>query len=409
MKLALPAVPGEIRDGWKIIVGCSIGIATGVAILFLSFSIFVLPLTKELGVTRGELGSVQALIITAALGSPLIGWFTDRFGVKRVYVVCTLLVAAIHVCAALFATTLFHMGLTIAAVGLLGVGSGSVVLSRPITVHFKERRGTALGLMAMGISVLAIAAPPLIHLALDYGGWRGTFITMAAVSILIGIPAVTLLVPDVGPSRSGISVPEGQIPHADFQFLGTADFWLLTLSLITMSLATAGAASQMVPMVQDAGLSAGTAALALSFFAAGTFVGRLGGGWLLDRFEPRRVAFLLTLVPALGFVILLTAQGMVPAILLAVTIIGVQQGAEIDIFAYFVGRRYALARYSAIYGTLVGLGWIGNVGGLWGMGKAYDLFGSYTYAQIGAIGALTVSALALLMVSLPQTRPGQSI
>lgn len=175
MRLALPAVPGEIRAGWRIILGCSIGVATGVAILFLSFSIFVVPLTEELRVTRGDLGNVQALIITAAIGSPLIGRFADIYGIKRVYVVCSLLVATIHVSAAMFAVSLFHMGLTIAAVGLLGVGTGTVVLSRPINAHFPERRGTALGLMAVGVSVLAIIAPPLIHMVLEFGGWRGTF------------------------------------------------------------------------------------------------------------------------------------------------------------------------------------------------------------------------------------------
>ena len=401
MDLPLPGVPGEIRAGWRIILGCAIGVASGVAILFLSFSIFIMPLTRELGVTRGDLGNVQALIITAAIGSPLIGRFADIYGIKRVYVVCSLLVAAIHVAAALLATSLFHLGLTIAAVGLLGVGTGSVVLSRPINAHFPTRRGTALGLMAVGVSVLAIIAPPLIHMVLEFGGWRGTFVAMAAVSVFVGIPAVVMLVPDVGRTGSGIGAGAAEHRASDRQFLKTRDFWLLTLSLITMSLATAGASSQMVPMVQDAGLSAKTAALALSFFAAGTFAGRLGGGWLLDRIEPRRAAFLLTLLPALGFVILLAAPGMTAAILLAVMIIGVQQGAEIDIFAYFVGRRYALARYGAVYGTLVGLGWIGNVGGLVGMGKSFDWFGSYAPAQVAAIGALTLSALLLLMVSLP--------
>lgn len=398
MKLALPAIPGEIQQGWRIIVGCSIGIATGVALMFLSFSIFVVPLTEELKVTRGELGVVQAMIVTIALGSPLVGRLTDIYGVKLIYVVCTLLIAAINVAAALFASSLMHMGLTIALVGLLGAGTGSVVLSRPINAHFPKRRGTALGLMAVGISLLAIIAPPLINLVIENWGWRGAFIGMAVVSILGGIPAVLLLVPDGGKAGSGIGAPAAVTDHS---FLRTRDFWLLALALIMMSLATAGAGSQLVPMAQDAGLSPATAALALSFFAVGTFIGRLAGGWLLDKFEPRRVAFLLTVLPAVGFVLLLTTSGMTPAIMLAVTIIGIQQGAEIDIFAYFVGRRFALAQYSAVYGALVGLGWIGNIGGLLGMGRAYDYFGSYAPAQAAAMGCLAISSILLLMISLP--------
>ena len=408
MMSALPALPGEFRDGWKIIVGCSIGIATGVAILFLTFSIYIVPLTRELQVSRGDLGVVQALIITAAIGSPLIGRLTDVFGVRRVYVASALAVAAAHLAAGLFATNLIHMGLTIAFVGLVGAGTGTVVLSRPINAHFKQRRGTALGLMAVGISILAIFAPPLINLVMELWSWRGAFIGMALVSVICGIPAVLLLVPDGGRAGSGIGAPGASPAPGDRQFLRTRDFWLLALALITMSLATAGAASQLAPMVQDTGLDATTAALALSFFSAGTFIGRLGGGWLLDRIEPRLAAFLLTLLPALGFVALLTAGNVTPAIMLAVTIIGIQQGAEIDIFAYLVARRFELARYGAIYGALVGLGWIGNVGGLLGMGKSHDWFGSYAPAQMAAIGFLAISALLLLAIRLPPLQKDQA-
>jgi predicted MFS family arabinose efflux permease len=296
------------------------------------------------------------------------------------------------------------MGLTIASVGLVSAGTGTVVLSRPISAHFHRYRGTALGLMAMGISLLAIAAPPVIQMVVDHWGWRGAFLGMSAMTMLIGIPAVLWLVPETGRAGSGIGTPVRPTGTGDWRFLRSRDFWLMVFALITMSLATAGAGGQLVPMARNAGLDAATAALALSFFAGGTFVGRLGGGWLLDRFEPRRVASLLTVLPAFGFVLLLLAEGMVPAVLLAVTIIGIQQGAEIDIFAFMVARRFDLARYSAIYGALVGLGWIGNVGGLMGMGKAYDLFGSYAPAQLAAIGALTLSALMLLLIRLPSPK-----
>ncbi|HQV04582.1 MULTISPECIES: MFS transporter [unclassified Novosphingobium] len=404
-----PDVPDEFRNGWKIILGCSLGIASGVAILFLSFSLFVVPLTAELQVSRGELSNVQALIITAAIGSPLIGRLTDIYGVRRVYASSALLVALTHLAAALFASNLVHMGLTIALVGLVGAGTGTVVLSRPINAAFSRYRGTALGLMAVGVSVLAILAPPLLNLVIENWGWRGAFTGMALVSLFAGIPAVLLLVPDGGRSGSGIgSGPASRAP-SNWRFLRERDFWFLALALITMSLATAGAASQLAPMVQDSGVSAATAALALSFFSGGTFIGRLGGGWLLDRIEPRRAAFLLTMLPALGFVALLTAGNMTGAIMLAVLIIGIQQGAEIDIFAFLVGRRFDLANYSAIYGALVGLGWIGNVGGLLGMGKAYDLFGSYAPAQLAAIGCLAVSAFLLLSIKLPERQEAKAV
>lgn len=402
MRWALPILTGEFRDGWRLIVGGALAAGTGVGVVFLNFSMFILPISKDLNVSRGDLGSVQALIVMAALGSPILGRAADLFGARAVFVGSTLAVASVYCLTASYASSLWHIALSIATIGFLGIGSTAVVLSRPINAHFITHRGKALGLMAVGIALVAMASPPLVQLLLEGWGWRGGFFGFAIASVVIGIPAVLLLLPRWDHKASAPSISaEKDRPVADRSFWVERDFWWLTFSLITMSLATAGTVSQLAPMIVNEGIDARTAALAISFFAGGQFLGRLAGGWLLDMYEPRRVAFFLTLIPVLGFMILLGTDGVVIAALLAAMIIGLQQGAELDIFAYFVGRRFGAARYGTIYGALAGLGWIGNVGGMIGMGQIYDRYGSYAPAQIMAIFALTISALLVLTVKLP--------
>ena len=400
--MPLSRIPDEFRTGWRILLACSIAAGTGITLVFLNFSMFILPLSRDLGVSRGELGAVQALIITAAIGSPVVGRLADLFGVRRVYFASTVLMAAVHLLTASQASNIYHMGMATAALGFIGVGTSSVVMTRPINAHFREHRGKALGLMAVGVSLVSMVSPPVLQWVMEIWSWRAGFAAMAVAALLIGIPTVAALLPESGRVGSGIGANRKADAPADRRFLRERDFWLLTLSLIFMSLATAGTISQLAPMIQDEGLDASVAALALTFFAGGQFVGRLGGGWLLDRFEPRRVSFALTLAPAIGFVVLLTTAGLVPAALLAAAIIGLQQGAELDIFSYFIGRRFDVARYGTIYGALVGLGWIGNVGGLLGMGKIYDLYGSYAPGQALGIAALVISATLVLLVRLPE-------
>ena len=400
--MPLPSIPDEFRTGWRILLACSVAAGTGITLVFLNFSMFILPLSRDLGVSRGELGAVQALIITAAIGSPVVGRLADLFGVRRVYFANTVLMAAVHLFTASQASNIYHMGMATAALGFIGVGTSSVVMTRPINAHFREHRGKALGLMAVGVSLVSMVSPPVLQWVMEIWSWRAGFAAMAVAALLLGIPTVAALLPESGRVGSGIGANRKADAPADRRFLRERDFWLLTLSLIFMSLATAGTISQLAPMIQDEGLDASVAALALTFFAGGQFVGRLGGGWLLDRFEPRRVSFALTLAPAIGFVVLLTTAGLVPAALLAAAIIGLQQGAELDIFSYFIGRRFDVARYGTIYGALVGLGWIGNVGGLLGMGKIYDLYGSYAPGQALGIAALVISATLVLLVRLPE-------
>ncbi len=402
MRQALAILPGEFRDGWRIILGGALAAGTGVGIVFLNFSMFILPLSQELGVSRGDLGSVQALIITAALGSPILGRAADLFGARAVFVASTLIVASIYCLMAGYANSLWHVALAVAFIGFFGVGSTAVVLSRPVNAHFVEHRGKALGLMAVGIALVAMASPVLVQWLLETWGWRAGFFGYATASLMIGIPAVLLLLPSGPVNDVKIAVGGKKEWNAvGRSFWAERDFWLLTGSLISMSLATAGTVSQLAPMIVDEGIEARTAALALSFFAGGQFLGRLAGGWFLDIYEPRRVAFFLTVLPAIGFIILMGSHGVVPAALLAAMIIGLQQGAELDIFAYIVSRRFGMARYGSIYGALAGLGWIGNVGGMIGMGQIYDWFGSYTPAQLMAFIALLFAASLILAVRLP--------
>ena len=395
----LPAARGEWREGWRIVLGCALASATGVALLFFTFSLFLLPLAAELNVTRGQLGIVQALIITAALGSPVIGRMTDIYGFRPVYFACTLIVATIQVTTALLGSTIWHMAISIALTGFFSVGSTAVAITRPISAHFRVHRGKALGLVAVGASVTTMFMPPILQEVLDAYSWRGGFIALAAISVCIGIPSVALLLPrNSGRAGSGVGAKS---PPPDYGFMKVPDFWFMTLSNVAMSTATAGAVSQMSPMIQEEGISAATAALALSVYAAGQFAGRLGGGWLLDRFEPRRVAFLLTLVPGMGFIVLLLTTGLAPAALFAAAMIGLQQGAELDIFAYFVSRRFEVAKYGTVYGALVGIGWIGNAAGIIGVGLLHDATGSYAIWQAFGAVALLVGALLILPVRLP--------
>jgi predicted MFS family arabinose efflux permease len=394
-----PPSESEWRLGWRIVLGCALASGTGVALLFFTFSLFLLPIANELGATRGELSLIQALVVTAALGSPIIGRLTDIYGFKAVFYACTAIVAATQVAVAALAGGVLGIAIGVAMIGFFGVGSTAVAVTRPVSWHFREHRGKALGLVAVGVSLTTIAVPPLLQLVTDSWGWRGGFVALAAISVTIGVPAVALLLPPTpGLAGSGI----GRKPAAqDWSFFRVRDFWGLTIANLCMNLATAGAVSQMSPMIQEEGISAPMAALALSLFASGQFVGRLAGGWLLDRFDPRLVAVALTILPGSGFLILLFTAGAAPAALAAVTMIGVQQGAEHDIVAYFTASRFDVARYGTIFGAVVGIGWFGSAAGIIGAGQLHDLFGSYSAWQAVAATALLAGALLILTIRLP--------
>ncbi|NCU12420.1 MAG: MFS transporter, partial [Sphingomonadaceae bacterium] len=87
-------------------------------------------------------------------------------------------------------------------------------------------------------------------------------------------------------------------------------------------------------------------------------------------------------------------------ILLACVLIGVLQGAEVDIFAYFVARRFDLAQYGTVFGALHGFGWLGTAAGITLFGFTFDLFGTYEPIQLGAMVLLGFSTLLFLPIRL---------
>lgn len=402
MKFTLPRMTGEWEVGWRIVAACAIANGTGVALVFYTFSMFLLPLADELKLTRAETGLIQSLVLTAALGAPLVGRLTDLLGFRTVYVFCTGVLGLTAILQGTLVHTWQMLAVTVGVSAFLGSGASAITLTRPINAHFRRYRGRALGLVGAGVSVTTMIVPPFLqHIIASYG-WRAGFVGLAGISLGIGLPLVLLLMPkSAATARIDRHLASSR---ADWSFLRLRDFWLLCLANIVIALAASGAVSQLSPMIQAERLSAATAALGLSFFAAGQLIGKLGGGWLLDRFEPRRIAAAMIMVPASGFLILLSGDGQVLATLLAVMMIGLLHGADVDIFAFFTARRFGFERYGTVFGVLHGLGWFGTVGGILVFGSSFDRFGSYAPAQSLALVALALGAIMLLPVRLPAAK-----
>jgi hypothetical protein len=118
------------------------------------------------------------------------------------------------------------------------------------------------------------------------------------------------------------------------------------------------------------------------------------------------MAVLMTLIPSLGFAVFLQADpGMAVLVLAACAMIGALSGADIDIYAFFVARRFGLGSYGSVFGALHGLGWIGAVAGITLFSRTFTQTGSYAFAQYAAMALLLTAALLLTPVKLPPPDP----
>jgi MFS family permease len=396
----------EWRRGWPIVLGAALGGGTGGALFFYISSLFVEGLSNEFGWSRGEIATVYAVAGLGALGSPVIGWLVDRYGFKPVATAATLGLVTLYLVFANYTGSLAVFVAISAFYGLFAVGTAALVYTRPVNAWFDHSRGLALGVSTLGVSVAAIIAPPLLQAVIGDHGWRAGYLVLAALAGGIGLPAMLLLVRSQPPAPlshgpEAITAPPPPPVGVDVRVaIRTPWFWLLAVALMMINAAGTGLLSQLAPMLQERGLSPAVAAQALSLYAAGLIVGRLGCGALLDRLPPARVAAAFTLAPAIGCALLFAGM---PALAFAAALfIGMQQGAETDVMAWFISRIFGMRCYGAIFGAILGVGYLGTMTGILLMGWTHVWTGAYDLAVIGAAGAFAVGALAFLMIGKPR-------
>lgn len=394
----------EWRGGWRVVLGAGAGMGTGIALYIYVSSMFIGPVTAAFGWTRGDLalGGMISFIV-GAVSLPLIGRLLDRFGYRRIALVCAPALAGVYLAIALHPGAYWFYIVLMVVGGVFGGGTAGLVYMRPVIASFDRQRGLALGLATAGTSIAAMLAPPLLAWVIAGAGWRAGFFALAVLTALVGLPLALVL---IGRAREvavrAVDEIAASIPHIADKTLREAmrgaRFWLLALALAAINIPGAGVLGQLAPMIGDLGLSEGDVALVMSLYAAGLLAGRVVTGLALDRLPAWQVGTATTALPALGILLLMAPSPSFALAGAAVALIGLQQGAELDLFAFFVSRSFGIKHYGAIYGAILMAGALSTAVALVLFGEVHDATGSYDIAlKLGAVlfcvGALAFAAI----------------
>lgn len=391
----------EWRAGWSVVLSSAIGIGTGAALYQYVSSLFIAPLESELGWSRGDIALIGATPLIGALSAPLIGRIADRYGIRPVAITATIFISIAFAGLSTVDGSVSQALLWMLLLGLAVPGTTGVVYSRAISGWFAVSRGLALGLMSSGISIGALLATPVVARVIEAYGFRGGYLTLAGIALLIGLPAILLGLRerrDVQDSQLDDAAPPSDNPPLPpiAPLLRTGRFWLLATIMFLVNIPSSGILTQLAPLLTGKGLSTGTAAFLMSIYAVSVLAGRIGIGWLFDRLPAARVAAIVTLVSAFGCLSFLSATPMA-FVAFGVITVGLMQGAETDVLAYFVSRLFDHCHFSGIYGLQVTGSLTGTAVGVVGFGQLYDMFGGYdAVLTIGAAMLMLVAALYLL-------------
>ena len=399
-------------SGWRefsghklLVLSAFLGLTTSMnAIMIYSLGSFIGPFNAEFGWNRGDISfAVSVLTFAVFLFGPVVGKLCDRFGAAAVGSLSLLSYGLAVIAMTFLVQSLFGLWLAFFIIAMLGVGSTPIVLLRPIAAGFDKRRGLALGIALTGAGLAGFWAPNLTTEVVASYGWRAGYWTLGALAIC----AAPIVWFGFGPSerRAAIAAPTtGSSDGLTFsEARRTSSFWLASTLAITMALGVGGMIVHLIPLFQDLGAGAKTAARLASLLGIASAIGRLLIGLCLDRFPAPLVTITVLLMGAAGLALL--AVGGLSFVLVAVILIGLLLGAELDLLAYMASRLFGKKAFGAIYGWLYAMYAIGFGISPFAIGRLYDSFGSYDYALVGSILCLAVAALAVIGLRPPSPRP----
>lgn len=392
--------PPEWRRGWPVLAASTLTLGCGANLHYYVSTFFVKGITGEFGISRGDLASIHAIALWGVLAAPLIGFLIDKSGANRVLTIGSLLLGLIYIGAANMPATLWAPLIVFIAIQAFGQATATVPHTRVVSSWFNRNRGMALGIAITGIPLMSALVSPFLSAVVADHGWRAGYYVLAGLALLVALPLNRVFVRE---RSAAARDDEAELPAEQGDDLRVAarskPFWLLIAAMILINIPGGGFLSQLVPLLTDGGFSATLAALMVSIFSVAVIIGRLGSGFLLDRISPAFAAAAFTFAPAVGMVLLLIAPlDLVFTIALGVALIGIQQGAEIDLLAFFTARHFGLRRYSSIYAVGYAVATIATSFGVLGFGLTHDWTGSYDAALIISAATFLLGGICFLLL-----------
>ncbi len=385
---------GSLRyPGWRVAVAAAGCVFVSFAsLLVFTFSVFLKPVTAEFAWSRESASLAFGIAaMTVAACSPPLGLLLDRFPARRIVLPCITVFGCAFASLSFLSGPLWQLYAIFFVLGVVGNGTAQLAYSRAVTTWFRERRGTAFAVLMTGSALGAMVWPPIAQKLIDTFHWRSSALILGGVVLVIGWPLALLVrerpgaIAERDKASSGATVREG---------LKSRVFWIVAGVLFCASISQNGAITQMSALLTDRGLSAGSAALAVSAVGGAALIGRWITGALLDRFFAPHVAAILLLIAALGAAVLAVANSAVLGVLGA-SLIGLGMGGEADVTPWLLARYLGLRAFATLYAmTWTVYAMAGAIGPVI-MGKAFDATGSYELLLL-ELAALTAASAGLM-------------
>ena len=393
-------------------VGCAVRVLGGGFHLY-GFTVFFLPISQELGLTRAATSLVFSLArAEGAIEGPVAGYMLDRFGPRPVILTAIILSGIGY---ALLSLVDGYAAFVVVYLGVISLAFATGFMHSPMAIAntwFIRRRAFAMTLISASIGVGGTLLTPLLAVAVHTWGWRRGALLAGIALLMLGIPLALLvrrspesmgLLPDGDSPSPGTSGGDAQVKEVNFtagQAMRTAAFWMLVAATLARATGFGTMMVHFVPVLVWKGLSEQRAAVVLAAFALLSLPAHLLLGWLADLVNKPRLMGLSMLIGALSLIALIYG-GPGEGSLWVFAILFTTVEAIFPVSWATVGDYFGRKHFATIRGMMSFFYMWGGVAGPVVAGAIFDRTQSYEAMMLGMIALFLVAAILYLFLPRP--------
>ena len=402
MSLSAAYTP-DSRYAWiRLFISLLLAVVGGIG---LWLAVVVLPtIQAEFGVDRaGASLPYTATFIGFAAGGFVMGRVADRFGII-VPVTIAGISLGIGFCLAALSQSYWQFVVVQAVfIGFLGSAATFGPLVADASQWFLKRRGIAIAIVASGNYIAGTIWPPFMQAAIERYGWRGTYVAIGILCVVIMVPMAQFLrkrphFVDSASPASGAAGHKGLLPSHPLLFPA------LVLAGLSCCVAMSMPQVHIVAYCADLGYGPARGAEMLSIMLGFGVVSRLISGLVADRIGGLPTLLAGSFMQMLALLFYIPFDGLTSLYVVS-AIFGLSQGGIVPSYALIIRDHFPARQAGSRISTVLTATVFGMALGGWLSGEIYDWTGSYTAAFINGVAWNVLNlgiALWILYVRTPR-------
>jgi sugar phosphate permease len=409
---------GGLYYGWRMIgLVCALRVLGG-GLHQYGFTVFFLPVTQDLGLTRASTALAFSLArAEGSLAAPIVGYLIDRYGPRPMMFTAALFAGIGY---SLFSFVHSYTTFLIVYLGVISLAFTAGFVHAPTVVAntwFIRLRARAMTVVSAAVPVGGALITPLLAITVQYFGWRWAAFLAGVLFLVLGLPLC------LGVKRSPESLgmkPDGEpLETAGANEQGSSKqetetsareafrspiFWNLICSMTCRSVAFTTVTTHFIPMMVWKGLSQTEASVLLAAFAIFNLPIHFLLGWIADVVNKPK---LVTICLLLGVVAVLPVlwSDSIWALWFFACLYTVLD-ASIPVVWASVGDFFGRKSFGTIRGNMNLFYTWGAILGPYAAGVVYDRTESYAIVLIAITVALLISAALTALLIKPWARVG---